>query len=71
MSDETHRHLFKLVSVSGTSERWRCIGCNEERIDGPQSKCPRCGGYRHEPRPWWCGNMTGHATQGGSDEAQG
>jgi hypothetical protein len=65
MSTEAHRgivgHTFKLVAVNGTSERWRCTGCDEEKIDGPQSRCQRCGGYLTESRPWWCGNMTGHA----------
>lgn len=54
-------HLFRLEAVKGGSERWRCVACGEERIDGPASRCGRCGGYLCEDRPWWCQNFEGHA----------
>lgn len=24
--------------------------------------CRRCGGYAHEPRPWWCQHLDGHSS---------
>lgn len=64
MSDEAmHEHRFRLVAVRGTSEQWNCAieGCDETRVDGPSAKCRRCGGYRTEPAPWWCGTREAHA----------
>lgn len=50
----TRSHTMRFEKSDGKREVWRCVTCGFSRIETWESRCPRCGGFKHEPAPWWC-----------------
>lgn len=53
-------HLMRLEKSDGEREVWRCTRCGFTRIETRRARCSRCGGFKHEFAPWWCGTKDQH-----------